>query len=344
MWELESQFRSLGEEYSCFSMPYWDVTHDAEAIKSLDTVTAGGIPIYNSHLGGEGDVANFKIVKGSEWALDRYTTDYACINDTDHFEPFGHCALKREPVTEHSFLPKAKLFEKAIAEQKYNVFLSVAEALHGYIHVFVGQSSCWRCDTQMGGGASPADPLFFLLHSFLDYVRLLRTDCWQFDRIPLHDLDQYDPYSWTATSSFPDLSMDSVMRYLDICSASNVDSAFCAEHDVKIRDLWDMTRWGVTYELGSFWAENQDIQMQCDGNLNASWFYSEDEVHDQMLAVAVSAWTDIAVGPQSVVLMAILLILGLAACAQSIRQRKGDVETTYLECKVLPREGGYGAL
>ena len=154
--------------------------------------------------------------------------------------------------------------------------------------MFVGQSNCWQCRTQMGGGASPADPLFFLFHSFLDYIRLMRTDCWEFDQVPLDKVEDYSPYSWSVNSQYPDLSMDDAMEWEHICTAANVD-VFCADNEVTIRSLWDMTRWGVSYELGSFWTDNDRLQRLCSGKINGSWFYSADEVQQNRLSVGTHA-------------------------------------------------------
>lgn len=109
----------------------------------------------------------------------------------------------------------------------------------------------------------------------------MRTDCWQFDQIAINKVEDYSPYSWSVTSQYPDLWMDYAMEWEYICSAPNMDNVFCADNEVTIRSLWDMTRWGVSYELGSFWTDNQKLQKQCSGNLNASWFYFVDEAQQK---------------------------------------------------------------
>ena len=55
LYELENSFRDLGEEYECFTLPYWDVTHDADAWALMDpSRDINDLPIYNANLGANG--------------------------------------------------------------------------------------------------------------------------------------------------------------------------------------------------------------------------------------------------------------------------------------------------
>ena len=47
IYELENAFRSLGGDYECFSMPYWDVTHDEAYWSGTADPQIDDLPIYN---------------------------------------------------------------------------------------------------------------------------------------------------------------------------------------------------------------------------------------------------------------------------------------------------------
>ena len=91
IWEMENQFRNLGDDYACFAMPYWDITYDAAYWHENDDAMIDGMPIYNAMLGGEGDVDNNYCVSVAPWNLESYDTDYLCADN----EVEGHCCLKR---------------------------------------------------------------------------------------------------------------------------------------------------------------------------------------------------------------------------------------------------------
>ena len=73
---LEDAIRDLGGEYECFTVPYWDVSHDAHYWEQTENPKTKDIPIYNSNLGGEGNVDE----------------DY-CVDDETY-----NCCLKRYHV------------------------------------------------------------------------------------------------------------------------------------------------------------------------------------------------------------------------------------------------------
>ena len=47
LYELENAFRALGAQWDCFTLPYWDVTDDAEYWTETEDPQIGDIPIYN---------------------------------------------------------------------------------------------------------------------------------------------------------------------------------------------------------------------------------------------------------------------------------------------------------
>ncbi len=89
---MEDAIRDFGGEYECFTLPYWDVTNDAAWWKGAsDTPQTANIPIYNSHLGGEGNIDDDYCLSDALWNKTEYTTDYCCADD----EESGSCCLKR---------------------------------------------------------------------------------------------------------------------------------------------------------------------------------------------------------------------------------------------------------
>ena len=90
IYELENAFRGLGGEYECFTLPYWDVTVDGKYWINTENPDINDIPIYQTKLGGEGDIDNDYCV-GGLWSLDHYATDVLCADD----EKEGICCLKR---------------------------------------------------------------------------------------------------------------------------------------------------------------------------------------------------------------------------------------------------------
>ena len=90
LWEFESQIRALGDEYSCFALPFWDLTVDGE-LWSEDGVNVDDLPLFNSMLGGPGDEEQSHCVVEDPWSVTDYTTDYLCADGEDE----GSCCLKR---------------------------------------------------------------------------------------------------------------------------------------------------------------------------------------------------------------------------------------------------------
>ena len=90
LWELESAFRNLGEDYECFTIPYWDVTKDGQYWYETENPVIEDIPIYSGNLGGEGDPLNDYCV-GEPWTTASYTTEVLCADD----EVSPNCCLKR---------------------------------------------------------------------------------------------------------------------------------------------------------------------------------------------------------------------------------------------------------
>merc|ERR1712154_502351 len=61
------------------------------------------------------------------------------------------------------------------------------------------------------------------------------------------------------------------MGFVYICDLEN---SVCGERDVTIRTMFDIGTWGISYEPGPFWFENEESLSFC-GELNEQWFYED---------------------------------------------------------------------
>ena len=135
LWELETEIRNLGGEFMCFALPFWDPTVDAEYWSTSDDPQIEDIPIYNSNLGGEGDVDHDYCVVDEPWTVNEYTTDTLCAED----EESGHCCLKRHHEEGSGTLYPRSDFAELVYASNYSVFSDFTNRInrmHGGIQLF----------------------------------------------------------------------------------------------------------------------------------------------------------------------------------------------------------------
>lgn len=279
VWEMESEIRNFGGEYSCFSMPYWDVTNDGEYWFSQNDSKIADIPIYNSNLGGDGDENDTYCVTQAPWSLDYYDCDSLCVFD-DEVE--GHCCLKRLHVKGLGALHQRAEFGQFGYDEEYSNFSKYASEIglmHADIHTFIGGKSYTHFHPTEGSGldSEPAeDPLFPLFHAFIDYIQMLRVDCYQYDLINLDDLDQYIPWAYEEVGG---IQLDYLMDFSVLCEEGT--DRFCTNNDVTPRIMYDLSPnspWNVVYELGDFWHENEELMEMCSDKMNSTWWHDEESL------------------------------------------------------------------
>jgi len=287
LYELENSFRDLGEEYECFTLPYWDVTHDAGVWAEMEDQNIADLPIYNSNLGGDGDAEHDNCVTDHPWADDDYFTEFLCADDEDS------CCLKRLHLDNSTLEPRSA-FSNAVFLNKsledYQAFFDDMNTMHGHIHQFIGTVANTHFHPE--GGKPAVDPLFPVFHAFIDYIRLMRTDCWDFDLVPVEDLEKHEPYAFTAVHGH-NTTLDYKMDFSILCDETGGKSPrLCSYTDITPRFMFDVSPnrvFKIVYELGDFWNENAELKAACADNLNSSW-WSNAMINEE--DTESNPWTD----------------------------------------------------
>eukprot|EP01084_Bolivina_argentea_P100686 180698_1 len=98
---------------------------------------------------------------------------------------------------------------------------------------------------------APADPVFYLIHSWVDYVWSLWLTCHGFDEVPLTDLKyRKDIYAEEKEESYyPDCNLDSPLIFEGI---KDKTWSYYKEMQPTILTAHDFNVWDVTYQRGTF--------------------------------------------------------------------------------------------
>jgi len=298
------------------------------------------LPIYNSNLGGDGDFENDNCVTDHPWSYDDYFTEFLCSDDEDN------CCLKRLHL-DNSTLEERSAFSDAVylneSLKNYQAFFDNMNTMHGHIHQFIGTIANTHFHPE--GGKPAVDPLFPVFHAFIDYIRLMRTDCWDFDLIAVEDLDKHDPYAYTAVHGH-NTSLDYPMDFSILCDETGGKSPrLCSHRDITPRFMFDVSPNGafkIVYELGDFWNENDDLKAACADNLNGSWWSnamindqdSESNpstdgyaqfVSDHILESTTRFTSATAIGPVVFLALGMMLMALLRHCAMRTKEQKLNV-------------------
>ena len=241
-------------------MPYWDLTNDGEFWLSTADPKVEDLPIYNSNLGGEGDITDNNCVSAAPWNLDYYDCDSLCFGD----EESEHCCLKRLHTYGIGQLYSRSDFGQLIFNESlanFSDYTNTVSEWHAQIHVFVGSANYTHFHPtfshvpKSGGlvvqrGQPAEDPLFLLFHAFIDYIGMMRADCNQYDLVNADDLDEYEPWAYAEDGG---CSLDYLMDFSLLCEEGT--DRFCTNNEVTPRVMFDISPNGhfdVVYELGDF--------------------------------------------------------------------------------------------
>ena len=178
-----------------------------------------------------------------------------------------------------------------------------------------------------------------MFHSFIEQIRLLREDCYQFDLVPVGELDEYQPFSYEVENCTLDYPMD----FSILCDGSNGEgNRMCSDMIITPRMLYDIspnTQFGVLYELGEFWSDNDQLISECASNLNSTWWSVAGTDANSVSAVGLAVrslrstecqWA--AIGMVGVVLI------------ETLRRRRNAVRRKKVEGGKAGDGGVYGAI
>jgi len=203
---------------------------------------------------------------------------------------------------------------------------------HGYIHEFIA-SVKGHTHFNPYAGKVDADPLFPLFHAFLDYIRLMRTDCAQLDLVDSNDLDQYEPYSYQSFCNYSCntdrvVDLDYNMSFSLLCNDTNGEGGrLCSNTAITPRLMYDIspnTKFDVVYELGDFWPRNDELRAECEENLNSTWWVRSDpDIESEYQFVSdrlVNAQNRISLAPMAVMVFGVVMVAVLKWWSESARK------------------------
>eukprot|EP01083_Nonionella_stella_P015213 42581_1 len=321
--EIETQIRNLGEAYECFSLPYWDFTNDA----GYDD--ANQMPIYNSVLGKDGNRQDF-CVQDALWSRDVYPTTYLC-SEMERTTGSNCCLKRHHGIRGH--IPGAETMAPHIYSwRRWKDFQDAVVKEHTFVHGYVSANDN---RTHMFGHNAAEDPLFILLHNFLMYLRALRTTCFGYDRV-INELEKYQPYAYDPyqANHMAD-SKPFVDRPMDFNVLHDQKWSKVYTEEITVRKMFDLAEFDISYERGSFWHDNVELQKYCADNLNETWFYDTVEKAEKQHEIQFNWNTQRSVDYYYRFVMytaafVVMLVLGMIGCIQrnsydKIRTPSGDV-------------------
>lgn len=217
--KYEDMLREACPECGCVTVPYWDWIGDnggmAEEIFCDDEdLCAGSI---------DGDITD---------------------------GPFAGFELHGKPVYRNRHIGGLDVATQAqvnqfIAMKNYGTpgwdgapaFASNIEGLHGYPHCAVG--NCGGDGGTMGSHYSPADPIFYSHHAFVDYIWAQWQDCHDHDLIGKDELNSYEVAFRPSWAYKYDTENEDVMI--------EHNSKIAPWDEYEVCDMHSLTDIGVTY-------------------------------------------------------------------------------------------------
>jgi len=251
---MENAIRSLGGEYSCFTLPYWDWTLEPTP---ADVAAGASLFILDSGLGGDGageclDDVVWGNGSYAPYTASRVRSEECLIRDVDYVSSAGTC----------TFYSASQVMDLIDYSPRYQFFRPFLEGTpHPLPHVCVGGPSLGDMATLY----SPNDPIFFVHHSFVDFIWALWQDCYDYD----------GEQSGSRSDAYSE-SVDYLLRF-DLLPEWVGAEAKAVSETLDIYRHYD-----VSYEKGPFW---ENAFVDGDGNcgrddgvdpINPQWFYNEE--------------------------------------------------------------------
>jgi len=241
VFRLEEAIRGLGGEYSCFTLPYWDWTMEPTPYNVAND--GAELFILNSGLGGDG---NGQCLSDPVWGVGNYDPNggNCLVRDLDYPDESGVC----------TFYSASQIMDVIDYSAEYGIFRPTIEGTpHALPHVCIGGD----VGAHMATYYSPDDPIFYLHHTFVDFIWAVWQDCNNYDGV--------EPESYS----------------LEYASRVNFQLSFSplAGPYPKVYDVFDIQNdYDVSYEMGAFWSNARvSARDNCaaeDNPINDAWFYN----------------------------------------------------------------------
>ena len=225
----------------------------------------------------------------------------------------------------------------------------MVNVFHMDIHNFVGSVE-GHTHFNPSTGEPEVDPLFPLFHTFIEYLRLMRQDCYDFDTVSSNDLDAHIPYVYGTSN----MTLDYVMTFSVLCDGSSGQrKRLCSDQDITPRLMMDIspnTDFGIVYELGDFWNEDSDLSTACSDSLNTSWWSNADLVSSETgeeFERDGALWmvtTTPSIATMMWMVAAVVAVAVLRWCAVAMRRNKTVEDMTAEDVAVREEAVHYGTV
>jgi len=245
---LEDAIRAL-PGYQCFAMPYWDWTNEPTPLEVSEGET---LVIMSSGLGddSDGECQN----SGSVFDEGKYEPQSSSYRNSNGqkcmVRNVDYTAFATSPGVGYCwFATPSDIMSLIGGTNRYETFdggLEYGSGMHGSVHICISGN--------MGTFYSPDDPVFWLHHTFIDYIWALWQDCWDYEGVtPTPTQTLSFSGSLTATLSF---SPYTTRTYTP-------------------QNVLDLSSYSIIYEDGPLFSNVVvDASSNCPGTVNPNWFAS----------------------------------------------------------------------
>lgn len=250
IYQLENNIRALGDEFECFTLPYWDWTDEPTPYDC--EVEGAELFVLSSGLGGNGQGSC--LYDDAEWGPSGYTPNEQFAEDFPENANFDDCLLRDVDYThgnqQCTFFSAAEQMDLIDRSVMYGIFRPWLEGIpHALPHACFGGVSFGHMSTIY----SPDDPLFYLLHGFVDYQWALWQDCNGYDAVAPGDYDH-------------------IMYDDDVDAMLDFHPMVGFEYPLSVASTLDLAAYDVSYSKGKFWTQAH-VDDSC---ADISWFYDDD--------------------------------------------------------------------
>lgn len=221
--------------------------------------------ILNSGLGGPGNEYNDYCVDNDGW--DNYIPSTLTSNGAYNVPCLRRKICGESNETSCSFLGSASQLHSLLTDEPYYGdddndydYRYRLELKHGSAHLRIGGNG------HLGYlGKATDDPIFFLIHSFVDFQYSLWQDCRNHELVSKEYITE-DMYNGHVYEIDDELDFG-VLEEQDWSSINNYN-------DITVRDMHSIQDWNVIYDKGDYFdrAKVEDDASICKDQMNPLWF------------------------------------------------------------------------